>query len=99
MQEKNEKEINLNILKHLEDLSNEINEKMASRTKNVFQKYPLTFGLLILFGVIAVIDGMRGLMESFGLFRDNPWYLIIIGLLILTITGTLYKKLDQKKLD
>ena len=95
MNEKDEKGISLDILKHIEDLSNKINQVMASRTKAVFSKYPVTFGLLILFGVTAVHEGLKGLMEDFGLLDMNPWYLFIAGLIILIITGTLYKKLEK----
>lgn len=68
---------------------------MAHHTKAVFSRYPVTFGILILFGVTAVHEGLKGLMENFGLLDINPWYLIIAGLLILMITGTLYKKLEK----
>jgi hypothetical protein len=95
MDEKEEKRIDLDILKHVEDLSNKVNEMMASRTKVVFLRYPITFALLIFFGAMAVHEGLKGLMEQFGLLDISPWYLFIFGLVILTITGTLYKKLGE----
>ena len=95
MNENEEKRISVDILKHLEDLSNQINRVMATRTEAVFGRYPVTFALLILIGVIAVHEGLKGLMKSFGILEINPWYLIILGLVVLTITGTLYKKLDK----
>jgi len=91
----NGEKINIDILKHLEDLSNKINNVMASRTRAVFEKYPITFGLLILFGVTTLHEGIKGLMHKFGLLDLNPIYLLVTGLLILIITGTLYKKLDK----
>ena len=95
MKEKNENEINVNLLRHLEDLSNNINQMMASRTKTVFRRYPITFGLLILLGGVALYEGLKGLIREFGLLEINPFYLILTGLIILTITGTLYKKLEK----
>ena len=83
------------MLEHIENLSNQVNSMMASRTESVFKRYPVAFGLLIVFGAIAVHEGLKGLMEDFGLLNISPWYLIIAGLLILTITGTLYKKLEK----
>ena len=95
MTEKDEKKINLDVLEHIENLSNQVNEMMASRTKNVFRRYPVAFGLFIICGAIAVHEGLKGLMEDFGFLDISPWYLIITGLVILTITGTLYKKLEK----
>ena len=90
-----ERGISVDILKHLEDLSNEINKMMATRAKNVFRRYPITFGLMILLGFIALNEGLKGVLVKLGLFKMDPWYLIIIGLAILTITGTLYKRLNK----
>ncbi|MCE9549011.1 hypothetical protein K8Q98_01280 [Candidatus Nomurabacteria bacterium] len=95
MNNQDEKEISIDILKHLEDLSNEVNKMMAYHTEAVFKRYPITFGLLILTGVIALHEGLKGLMKEFGLLEINPWYLSIFGIVILVITGTLYKKLDK----
>lgn len=95
MNQQKENEINLDVLEHIENLSNQVNKMMASRTKNVFRRYPVTFGLLIVFGAIAVHEGLKGLMKDLGLLDISPWYLIVAGLVILTITGTLYKKLEK----
>ena len=91
-----EKEISLDILHHVEHLSEQINRVMASTTRSVFRRYPLTFTLLVLFGVVAVSEGARGVLESFEMFDNHPWYLLMVGLVILIITGTLYKKLDKR---
>ena len=95
MNEQEKKEINLDVLEHVENLSNQVNKMMSSRAKNVFKRYPVTFGLLIICGAIAVHEGLKGLMHDFGLLDISPWYLVIAGLAILTITGTLYKKLGK----
>jgi len=95
MQEKDEKEISVDLLKHVEDLSSKVNQMMAERTKAVWSRYPITFGLLIFLGAMAVHEGLKGLMKDFGLLDISPWYLLVVGLVILTITGTLYKKLEK----
>lgn len=95
MDEKNKEQINIDILKHVEDLSNKVNKMMASRTEVVFRRYPITFGILILVGAISLNEGIKGLLKDFGLLSINPWYLAIFGLVLLTITGTLYKKLNK----
>jgi hypothetical protein len=92
---KDYKQISVDVLKHIEDLSNQVNKIMAPRAKNVFRRYPITFGLLILLGVMALHEGLKGVMKNYGLLDGNPWYLILIGLVILLITGTVYKKLEK----
>ena len=92
---KDKETISIDVLKHLEDLSNQINKMMASHAKTGFQRYPVTFGLLILLGVIALHEGLKGVLEELGLFTLNPWALIAIGLLVLTVTGILYSKLED----
>jgi hypothetical protein len=42
MNEQEEKEISVDILKHIENLSNKVNKLMAPRAKTVFRRYPIT---------------------------------------------------------
>lgn len=95
MSQEENKEININILKHLEDLSNQINKTMETKTKNVFSKYPITFGVLILVGVVSLHEGIKGILKEFGFLNISPWYLFSLGIILLLITGTIYKKLDK----
>ena len=95
MEKESDKKISLDVLQHIEELSRQVNEIMDSRTKTVFRRYPLTFALLVLFGVVAVSEGLKGVLKEIGLLDYNPWYLLAVGLLILVITGKLYKKLDK----
>ena len=85
----------IDLLKHIESITREINEAINKKGKIVFRRYPMTFALLILFGVIAVSEGAKGVMADLGILARNPWELLLIGLVILIFTGTLYKKLDK----
>lgn len=91
----NENEISVDVLKHIEDLSNKINKLMAPRAKTVLRRYPIAFGLIILLAVIILNEGIKGVVRDIGLLEINPWYLILIGVIILVITGTVYKKLEK----
>lgn len=86
--------LDIDVLMRLEDLSNKLNNIMAERAGSALQRYPLTFALLVLFGVVAVSEGVKGILETFN-FAHSPWILLCVGLLILVITGQLYKKLDK----
>ena len=84
----------LDILKHIEVLTERVNQNMSGRGKVVFQRYPLTFTLLVLFGAVAVGEGVKGILEIIG-FQGHPLYLFALGICILIFTGTLYKKLGK----
>lgn len=65
---------------------------MESRARNVSARYPITFVLLVLAGAIAVTEGLKGILEQIGLV-GHPWFLLVVGLVVLIITGSVYKKL------
>jgi hypothetical protein len=88
------RQTDLDILKRVEVLTEKVNENMAGRGKLVFQRYPLTFTILVLFGAVAVGEGVKGILELIG-FYGHPLYLFLLGMCILVLTGTLYKKLDK----
>ena len=95
MKPENEKQISLDILRHIEILSDKVNSIMALGTKSVFKRYPLTFTILILVGVVAVSEGVKNLLLNMTFFDNHPWRLLFVGLVIIVATGTLYKKLDK----
>ena len=95
MEEKESKQLSLDILKHLEDISVRINKMMSGHAEGVLRRYPVTFGLLILLGVIILNEGLKGILRQIGLYNLNPWLLLFTGLLVLALTGKLYQKLDK----
>ena len=97
MDDKDQEQISLDILHHMEDLTEQVNDMMVTTTKPAFRRYPLTFAILVLFGVVAVTEGAKGVLEEFSPFANHPWYMLITGLFVLVITGTLYKKLNKEK--
>jgi hypothetical protein len=84
----------LDLLLRLERLTEELNRQMSQRSKFVLKRYPLTFGLLALFGVVAVSEGAKGVLEELGLLH-SPAYLLLGGLILLLILGSVYKKLEK----
>jgi len=82
-------------LRHIELLTEKINEMVNKKGRSAFARYPITFALLALFGIITLSEGAKEILRSIGILSDNPWYSILIGLIILIFTGTLYKKLDK----
>lgn len=61
--------------------------------KTVFSRFPVLFTLLVTFGVATTLLGFERVITDISFINDRPLLMLSIGLGILTITGTLYKKL------
>ena len=85
----------IDILKKIEELTARVNQIFGEKSRNVFSRYPLTFALLILFGVTMVTQGIKDLLLEVPLFQNKPFIMLLAGLIVLAITGTLYKKLKK----
>ena len=85
----------MDLLQKIEELTAKINQTLGEKSRNVFGRYPLTFALLILFGVTLVTQGIKDLLIQIPFFKNNPLIMLMAGLIILIITGTLYKKLKK----
>lgn len=60
---------------------------------SAFRRFPILFTLLVAFGVSAVMFGFEQFFLDVPLFNNNPLFVLLGGVLILILTGTLYKKL------
>ncbi|MFA6251015.1 MAG: hypothetical protein WC603_00065 [Candidatus Paceibacterota bacterium] len=85
----------IDLLKKVEGLTAKLNQLFNEKGKSVFSRYPLTFALLVVFGVTMVTQGIKDLLLEISLFKNQPLVMLIIGIIILIITGTLYKKLKK----
>ena len=61
--------------------------------KNVLERFPVLFLLAVTTGVVAVSVGIEQVLIQNELLRNHPWYIAGFGILVLAITGSLYKKL------
>lgn len=74
-------------------------DKTVNKTaRRVFRKYPITFTLLSIFGFASVMHGVEGLIENHPYFGEHPGVVLLIGLALLLITGTLYKWLQNREI-
>jgi hypothetical protein len=78
-----------------EEIVKNLNDSAGGYTKPVFKRYPLLFALLLTFGATSIVEGLRFFFEEIIFFKEHPFVLVLIGILILLLTGTLYKKLDK----
>ena len=70
-------------------------EKFVARARKTYaQKHPLLFAVGTSFGLVSTFYGFEKIIDKVDLFTNNPWILLGTGLVLLTITGTLYNKLS-----
>ena len=80
-----------------EKMVREVHDQAEKYTKPVLKRCPLLFSFLIVFSAAAILDGFRMISDEMELFKNHPGYLIIIGVVVLFLTGKLYKTLDKMK--
>ena len=69
-------------------------KNLNGKKLSAHQRYPFLFTLLGTFGLVSVFYGFEGIIDRIKLLSNNPVILLIFGLSLLILTGTLYKKLD-----
>ena len=68
-------------------------ERLTRKRDSAFKRYPLVFTLLGTFGLVSTLYGVQHLFDKVPLLANNPILAFLVGLAILFLTGTLYKKL------
>lgn len=83
-----------NTLEPFNKTEKEVIKKIAEEQKVVETRFPLLFGLTATFGLVAVLYGFEKLIDKVDLLVNNPWILLILGVLLLLATGAAYRKLN-----
>ena len=73
----------------------EAQEEVGRYTQPVLRRYPLLFALLLAFGAAAIFIGFHLWAETVPLFHEKPLLLVLLGVIVLFLTGTLYKTLNK----
>ena len=85
----------LDLLKKIEDLTVTLDKFFNKKGKLVFARYPVVFALLVVVGATMMSMGIKELILKISFLNQNPWVMFLGGILILILTGTLYKNLDR----
>lgn len=85
----------LDLLKKAEEATDEMNKFFYKKGKSVFNRYPVMFALVVVAGVTLMSQGIKGLLFEIPFLNNSPFIMFLSGILILIITGKLYKKLDK----
>jgi hypothetical protein len=84
-------------IKKAEDIVRGVNDGAGKYTQPVLRRYPLLFSFLSVFSFAAILGGFNIWIEKIEVFQRYPSLLMIIGIIALLFTGTLYKNLNNIK--
>ncbi len=56
------------------------------------EKFPLAYALLATFGLVATVTGFSKLIDKTEHLKEHPIILIVIGIVVLIVTGAVYNK-------
>ncbi len=69
-------------------------DTLVSPTRSTFAKrYPTLFSILATLGVIMTFLGIEQILLAADILERHPMLILALGVAILALTGTLYKKL------
>lgn len=71
----------------------EIEQSVEPIRESVLKRFPILFMLLVTFGFTATTTGIEQVLVRHEIFQSHPFVIFLIGITILIITGTIYKKL------
>lgn len=73
----------------------DIHDGAGKVTQPVLKRYPLLFLFLLTFSIAAVLHGFELWADQIEIFEKHPLVLVVIGVIALLLTGTLYKTLEK----
>lgn len=78
----------------IQTLKKEVEDTVDPIRKTAFQRFPVLFLLLGVFGAVCVLYGFERIVSRVPLLEEYPWLTVLIGIVVLSFTGKLYKKLS-----
>jgi hypothetical protein len=88
-------ELESRVLQFMHDVPESVHEVFKRHRRTAFERHPFLFSTLGLFGLVATWKGFEDIVERISFLEQYPSVLLGIGLVILLITGRLYRHLDQ----
>lgn len=77
------------------DIPEVVHKAFRRHRKTAFERHPFLFSTLGLLGLVATWQGFDEIIERIQFFETYPSALMGLGLLLLLLTGRLYRHLDQ----
>jgi len=83
-------------VENIEHMIKELHDTAGKYTQPVLHRYPLLFLFLVTFSAAAITQGFKELIHEVPYFVAHPGVLMFIGVVVLLLTGKLYKSLGGK---
>ncbi|MCB9815291.1 hypothetical protein H6785_01795 [Candidatus Nomurabacteria bacterium] len=81
-------------IKKIEKISESLTGKFSTVRDSAFARFPMIFVLLSSFGLVATFYGFEKVIDQIPYFNENPHMILMTGVVVLVLTGALYKKLN-----
>jgi hypothetical protein len=81
-------------IKKLEEMGGKFSHHLIDARDSTFSRFPIIFVLLSTFGLVATFYGFEKIIDEIDFFAKHPYMVLVTGMVILVMTGALYKKLD-----
>jgi len=82
------------VQKLLDEVAADVEKQIAPVRRSIIKRFPNLFLLAVTFGFSIVLYSIEVILMQNGFVLDYPWVSLGIGVGVLTITGTLYRKLS-----
>jgi hypothetical protein len=82
-------------IERIETMVRGIHDQAEQYTQPVRKRYPLLFAFLFTFSVAAIFQGFEIFANQVAFFERHPFSLMGIGIVMLFLTGSLYKALQK----
>lgn len=76
----------------IDSVERQIEATVTPLRRNVLKRYPTVFLLAVTFGITATAFGTEQLMSRSTFLMERPYLIILIGITLLVLTGTAYRK-------
>lgn len=79
----------------IERMVKEMHDGISQYTNPVLKRYPLFFAFLVTFGFAAILHAFDLITDEIPFVEEHPYYLLLSGVVVLVLTGALYKRLEK----
>jgi hypothetical protein len=82
------------VVKEVDGVAQTVEKTTVKFRKSVLERFPFLIISLSTFGLVAVLYSFEQMIAMVPVLDENPFYVFLLGVAALGITGQLYKKLQ-----